>query len=338
MTSAEVGRAVADWQAGGQACGFARIGEIRGIGSAAAGEVVAWNEAGDTAGQLLGGAFDEPIRAAAAKLAANPDLFEALDLTIDDAGAWQAGLSCGGGATLVVQSAGRIPGEFWAALAERRPVALVTVPGEPPESLVVLESGGSFGSAGGGDAEPAAEDAARRLLAGGETASRRLEVGGRTVLIDAFVPEPALVVVGEGAIAEAIAGQAGLLGWQATVTVDVDEATKALDAAGASAALVMLSHAVKLDVPVLSAAIGRGVPYVGALGSARTQARRAERLRNLGIADAEIEAIHGPIGLDLGGNRPASIALAICAEILAARNRRDAVSLRGRTSPIRSTT
>jgi xanthine dehydrogenase accessory factor len=59
-------------------------------------------------------------------------------------------------------------------------------------------------------------------------------------------------------------------------------------------------------------------------------------LRTLGVADADIEAIHGPIGLDLGGNRPASIALAICAEILASRNRRDAVSLRGRTAPVRT--
>lgn len=108
--------------------------------------------------------------------------------------------------------------------------------------------------------------------------------------------------------------------------------------AGASRALVMLSHAVKLDVPVLAAALRGDVSYVGALGSARTQARRAERLRAEGIADADIDRIHGPIGLDLGGNRPASIALAICAEILATRNHRDTVSLRGRLSPIRPVT
>ncbi|HVW31736.1 MAG TPA: XdhC family protein, partial [Acidimicrobiia bacterium] len=260
------------------------------------------------------------------------------NLTIDDAGAWQAGLSCGGGATVIVQSTGAIPAQFWAALADRRPVALATLVGEPPGSLVVVGDDGPAGSLGGAELDAAAGDAARRLLAGGETASRRVDVGGRAVLVDAFVPEPVLVIVGGGAIADAIAGQAALLGWPATVTTDVDEATKALDAAGASAALVMLSHAVKLDVPVLAAAIGRDVPYVGALGSARAQARRADRLRNLGVADSDIDAIHGPIGLDLGGNRPASIALGICAEILAARNHRDAVSLRGRTSPIRATT
>lgn len=336
MSSGDVGRAVTEWLSAGSACGFARVGEIRGVGSATVGEVFAWNEAGDTEGGLLGGAVNEPVQAAARRLLAGPDSVEVLELTIDDSGAVQAGLSCGGSVTVVVQSAGRIPGQFWTALAERRPVALATVVGEAAESLVVLDGGGSFGAVGGPEAGSAVEDAARRLLAGGETTSRRVEVGDRTVLIEAFVPEPTLVVVGDGALADAITRQAAVLGWPATATTDVDAATKLLDGAGASAALVMLSHAAELDVPVLAAAIGRGVAYIGALGSARTQQRRADRLRDLGVADADIGAIHGPIGLDLGGNRPASIALAICAEILASRNRRHAASLRGRTAPVRT--
>lgn len=298
--------------------------------------MIVWNEGGDTEGELLGGAVDEPLREAARRLAANPDSLEVLDLTIDDTGARQAGLSCGGGVTIVIQSAEAIPVPLWSALAERRPVALATVIGEPPESLVAVEGGGCFGTVGGPDVDPAVEDAARQLLAAGETASTRVEVGRRTVLIDAFVPDPSLVIVGGGALADALARQAAVLGWDATVTADVDAATAALDEAGASAALVMLSHAVSLDVPVLAAALGGDVPYIGALGSARTQQRRANRLRTHGLTDADIDRIHGPIGLDLGGNRPAPIALAICAEILAGRNHRDAVSLRGRTAPIRT--
>lgn len=336
MSSGDVGRAVREWLTGGSACGFARVGEIRGIGAASVGELVAWNEAGDTRGGLLGGAVDEPVQAAARRLLAGPDSLEVLELTIEDEGARKSGLSCGGAVTVVVQGAARIPGQFWSALAERRPVALATVVGEIPGSLVVLDGGGTFGTVGGSEMGSAVEDAARRLLAGGETTSSRIEVGGRTVLIEAFVPEPSLVVVGDGALADAITRQAAVLGWPATVTNDVDAAITALDAVGASAALVVLSHAIELDVPVLAAAIGGGVPYIGALGSARTQQRRADQLRNLGVADGDIEAIHGPIGLDLGGNRPASVALAICAEILASRNRRDAVSLRGRSAPVRS--
>jgi xanthine dehydrogenase accessory factor len=334
MSSADVGRAVPEWRAGGLSCAVARVCEIRGVGSAAVGEMVAWNEAGDTVGELLGGAVDEPLQEVGRRLLADPGSVEVLDLTIDDSGARQAGLSCGGGVTVVVQSAEGVPAEFWPALAERRPVALATVVDGPPGSLVTL-GGGSFGSAGGPEIDAAVGDTARGLLARGETASTRVEVGDRVVLIGAFVPDPALVVVGDGALADAVARQAATLGWPATVTTDVDVATKALDAAGASAALVLLSHAAKIDVPVLAAALGGGVPYVGALGSARTQARRADRLRGLGITDAEIDRIHGPIGLDLGGNRPASIALAICAEILASRNHREAASLQGRTAAIR---
>jgi len=325
-----------EWQAGGWTCAFARVHEIRGVGSAAVGEVIAWNEPGDIEGEVLGGAVDEAIREAGRRLLANPDSFEVLDLTIDDSGAQQAGLSCGGGVTVVVQSAGRIPEQLWSAFAERRPVALATVVGDPPESLVVLDGGRSFGSVGGPEVDSAVEDAARRLLAAGETAGKRLEVGDHTVLIDAFVPDPTVVVVGSGALADAIVAQTAVLGWQASVTTDADEAIAALDAAGASAALVLLSHAVKLSVSVVAAALRGDVPYIGALGSARTQRVRADRLRAEGLTDADIDRIHGPIGLDLGSNRPANIALSICAEILASRNRRSAASLQGRTAAIRS--
>jgi xanthine dehydrogenase accessory factor len=97
----------------------------------------------------------------------------------------------------------------------------------------------------------------------------------------------------------------------------------------------MLSHTPTVDTPVLAEAIRRRVGYLGALGSARTQGRRSERLRELGVGDDDIDRIKGPIGLDLGSSRPAHIALAICAEVLAVRNHRAATSLQGRTAPIR---
>ncbi len=56
-----------------------------------------------------------------------------------------------------------------------------------------------------------------------------------------------------------------------------------------------------------------GAFYVGALGSRRAQEKREEKLGE--VADS----IHGPIGLDLGGEEPAEIALEIMAELVAAR-------------------
>ncbi|MEJ7753657.1 MAG: XdhC family protein, partial [Candidatus Limnocylindrales bacterium] len=59
--------------------------------------------------------------------------------------------------------------------------------------------------------------------------------------------------------------------------------------------------------------------YVGAIGSRRTQAERRARLRAAGLAESDLERLRGPIGLDLGGRDPAETALAIMAEVVAAR-------------------
>lgn len=96
-----------------------------------------------------------------------------------------------------------------------------------------------------------------------------------------------------------------------------------------------LSSQPDLDAPVLVAAISRAVGCVGALGSRRTQQLRADLLRSLGESDPDVGRIHGPIGLDLGGNRPKHIALAICAEILAGRGRTRGGSRRSYQGPIR---
>ncbi|MEE1558619.1 MAG: XdhC family protein, partial [Arenicellales bacterium] len=54
--------------------------------------------------------------------------------------------------------------------------------------------------------------------------------------------------------------------------------------------------------------------------SRKTHARRLARLAEAGIASAELARIHAPIGLDLGGRKPADIAIAILAEIVSVRS------------------
>ena len=83
----------------------------------------------------------------------------------------------------------------------------------------------------------------------------------------------------------------------------------------ARTALVLLTHDPKLDDPALEAALRSEVFYIGALGSKRTHAARAGRLRDAGFGDAEIARIHGPVGLDIGAAGPAEIAVSILAEI-----------------------
>jgi xanthine dehydrogenase accessory factor len=83
--------------------------------------------------------------------------------------------------------------------------------------------------------------------------------------------------------------------------------------------VVTLTHDAKLDDPALTAALRSPAFYVGALGSRRTHARRLERLAGEGFAPADLARVNGPVGLDLGGRAPGEIAVAILAEVVAAR-------------------
>jgi xanthine dehydrogenase accessory factor len=84
--------------------------------------------------------------------------------------------------------------------------------------------------------------------------------------------------------------------------------------------VVVLTHDPKFDVPALEVALKSPVGYIGLLGSPTTQAERHAALRDKGFSSQDLARIHGPVGLDLGGRKPAEIALAILAEIVAERN------------------
>jgi xanthine dehydrogenase accessory factor len=84
--------------------------------------------------------------------------------------------------------------------------------------------------------------------------------------------------------------------------------------------VAVLTHDAKFDVPLLVKALRLPIAYVGAMGSRRTCAQRADRLREAGLSEAEIAALHAPIGLDLGARTSEETALSIAAEIVAARN------------------
>jgi xanthine dehydrogenase accessory factor len=81
-------------------------------------------------------------------------------------------------------------------------------------------------------------------------------------------------------------------------------------------AVVTLTHDPKLDDPALEIALRSEAFYIGSLGSRKTHAKRLERLRAKGFNDEQLARIHAPIGLPLGGRRPAEIAVAIVAEII----------------------
>ena len=59
---------------------------------------------------------------------------------------------------------------------------------------------------------------------------------------------------------------------------------------------------------------------MGALGSRKTHARRLDRLRERGVSEDALARIAAPIGLPIGARTPDQIALAVMAQVVAARN------------------
>lgn len=85
-------------------------------------------------------------------------------------------------------------------------------------------------------------------------------------------------------------------------------------------AVVALTHDPKLDDLALMEALKSDAFYVGAIGSRINNARRRERLKEFDLSAAQLQRLHGPIGLYIGSKTPAEIAISILAELTAIRN------------------
>jgi xanthine dehydrogenase accessory factor len=84
--------------------------------------------------------------------------------------------------------------------------------------------------------------------------------------------------------------------------------------------VITLTHDPKLDDMALMETLESNAFYVGALGSQRSSEKRCERLLELGISQENLSRLHAPVGLRIGSHTPPEIAVAIMAEITAARH------------------
>ena len=82
-------------------------------------------------------------------------------------------------------------------------------------------------------------------------------------------------------------------------------------------ALIALTHDPKIDDPALQHALNKKFYYIGALGSKKTHENRCQRLKDAGFSETEINSIHGPIGIKLGGKSAPEIALSIISQLVA---------------------
>jgi xanthine dehydrogenase accessory factor len=142
-----------------------------------------------------------------------------------------------------------------------------------------------------------------------------------------------VLVVGEGPVSTALVPLTEAIGWTPVVATSLEEFLPHVSDADA---VVVLAHEGAVDGPAIKAALDAGTAYLGAMGSRTTQARRREWMLANGVTESGLEALHAPIGLDIGADTPGEIAVAILAQIVAVRrNALDrATSIAGRDGPI----
>lgn len=300
----------------------------RGFGARAQLEAMLVLDDGRQAGSILGGRLDPSIADAIAGLGR---FGGAVRLGVSDA---QRADGCAGVAELLVQRIEQLPARYWAP-AERPDVA-VTLLGTPLGQTVVVASDGTLaGSLGGAELDAEAADVAAAMRRAARSLDQVVDLrSGQRALLEVRRRGATLVIASGGDLAEATAALARTLGWSVFVSSDPAQVVERLDGCGPDDALVVMSHDVEIDEPVLSHASRLGLGYVGVLGSRQVHRARHVRLRRLSVDEAFIAQLHGPAGLDIGAWTPAETAVSIMAEILAVRSGRSGRPFGELQSPI----
>ncbi len=148
-------------------------------------------------------------------------------------------------------------------------------------------------------------------------------------------PSWRLLIIGAGQLAQYVAEMARALDYEVTICDPRDEYADDWTVAGTTlvrtmpddtvldyrpdghTAIVALTHDPKLDDLALMEALRSPAFYVGAIGSQRNQEKRRERLQEFGVDVAQMQRLHGPVGLKNGARTPPEIAVAILAEMTA---------------------
>lgn len=316
--------AVLAWRDAGKPVALATVVSTWGSSPRPPGSHLGVSADGEMTGSVSGGCIEGAVVKEALDILKGAPA-QVLDFGVTDQQAWDVGLACGGAVKVLVRDfAPLIP------LYTQARAALIS--GEPSALVTRLDSGETVALDAGGLPDAVAE-AARKALK--DDRSRAYSGDDGDWFIEIVAPPRRLIVVGAVHIAQALVPMAAMTGFQVTVVdprrayasdtrfpgVDVrtDWPDEALDdlKPDSRTAIVTLTHDPKLDDPALDRALRSPAFYIGSLGSSRTQAKRVERLAEVRFDEAAIQRIHGPIGLRIGAQSPAEIAVSILAEIIA---------------------
>jgi xanthine dehydrogenase accessory factor len=337
------------WQREGERIALATLVQVHGSAPRLPGARMVVTPSGKMAGSVSGGCVESDIVARAGQVLDEGRAVLARYGIADDS-ELAVGLTC---AEIEVFIEPFSDPSAWraarAAVTRHDPIVLAVAlaPAALAGRALAVESGGVTGTIDAG-ADPTIRETAQGMLGSGAVSLLTVGAadGEAVVFLEAFARPDRLVISGGSHIAVVLARMAKQVGWHVTVVdarsayiprerfpeadrlvhASPGKAFAALDLDGAF--VVSLTHDLKLDVPALAAALRGGAVYVGAMGSLKTHAQRCTALAEQGLDAATLARIRTPIGLDIGSRTPEEIAVAILAEMLAARSGRDARPLR----------
>jgi xanthine dehydrogenase accessory factor len=345
----EILEQVERWRHDGKRVALATVVSVWGSAPRQPGSKMAVSSLGEIAGSVSGGCVEGAVaeRAAAVLETGTPELIR---FGVTDERAWEVGLTCGGQIEIFVEALETPAGddlfaELKRSIDEDRLVARATVvEGDASgRQMLLWPDGSSFGGLGVSEVEKVARDLARELFSKLTARRERLATAAGEVdlFVEALAPRPTVIIVGAVHIAIPLVTMVGLLGFR-SVVVDprpafatkarfghadrliTDWPEQAFHGIGLneSSYVAVLAHDLKIERPALTAALRSPARYVGVLGSRKTHAKRVQALIEAGLTRDEIDRLHAPIGIDLGGRHPEEVAVSIAAEIVAARHGR----------------
>lgn len=161
------------------------------------------------------------------------------------------------------------------------------------------------------------------------------------IFVSAFCNEDHLIIVGAGTVAQTLYKLARILGYRITIIDhraemltkerfpdayelllgDIPKNLKACTITE-NTNIVIATHHHEFDEQALQTVISSSARYIGVLGNSRRVAGYFNNLKPLNLSNNLLERVYSPIGLDLGGKKTTEIALAVMAEIQAAKYQR----------------
>jgi xanthine dehydrogenase accessory factor len=361
----DVLRAIEEGQARGDQLALATVVGVSGSTYRREGARLLVPANGKPVGTISGGCLEGDVRVAAVEVMSEglPRLLH-FDLTAEDEAVWGWGLGCNGVVDVFVEPAEgamETAGAIRRAVEEQRHLVTLTVveadesSGTKPGTRILVHPDGTAEGSFGSDAlDDRGRDEALRALAEERSAMVQLADGVR-VFVEVLVPPLRLLVCGAGHDAIPLVRFAASLGWRVEV-IDDREAflkphrfpgvtrfvkTEPIDAAAEAGVdertyVVVMSHNFLRDKDYLRSFLGSPASYIGMLGPNARLERLLAELRREGFEPRpeDLSIVHGPAGLDLGGDGPEEVAWAIVGEVMALRNGRAGGSLRDRRGPI----